>query len=40
MYLYPSFSWSKVSFHKNNLIIGVNLLPLENKKTRWYASGC
>lgn len=38
MYLYPSFSWSKVSFDKNNLIIGVNLLPLENKKTRWYVT--
>lgn len=36
MYIYPSFSWSKVSFNKNHLIIGVNLLPLENKKTRWY----
>ena len=38
MYVYPSFSWSKVSFHKNNLIIGVNLLPLEHKKTRWYVT--
>jgi len=38
MYVYPSFSWSKVTFNKNNLIIGVNLLPLENKKTRWYVT--
>jgi hypothetical protein len=37
MFYYPTFSWSKVTFAKNNnLIIGVNLLPLSNKKTRWY----
>ena len=36
MYIYPTFSWSKVSFDKKDLIIGVNLLPLENRKTRWY----
>jgi nitrite reductase/ring-hydroxylating ferredoxin subunit len=37
MYIYPTFSWSKVTFDKDNhLIIGVNLLPLENKLTRWY----
>lgn len=37
MFIYPTFSWSKVSFNKDkHLIIGVNLLPLENKKTRWY----
>lgn len=37
MFYYPTFSWSKVTFGKNNnLIIGVNLLPLSNKKTRWY----
>jgi len=36
MYVYPSFSWSKVSFNNKNLIIGVNLLPLSEKKTRWY----
>lgn len=36
MYIYPSFSWSKVSFDNKNLIIGVNLLPLTEKKTRWY----
>ena len=42
MYVYPSFSWSRVSFDDNkkknikNLIIGVNLLPISEKKTRWY----
>ena len=41
MFYYPSFSWSKVTFDKtNHLIIGVNLLPLENKKTRWYITIC
>lgn len=41
MYIYPTFSWSKVTFDKNNhLIIGVNLLPIENKKTRWYVTIC
>jgi hypothetical protein len=40
MYLYPSFSWSKVSFLDKHLIIGVNLLPLSNKKTRWFITIC
>ena len=41
MFYYPGFSWSKVTFDKtNHLIIGVNLLPLENKKTRWYITIC
>ena len=41
MFVYPTFSWSKVSFQGNNhLMIGVNLLPLENKKTRWYITVC
>jgi phenylpropionate dioxygenase-like ring-hydroxylating dioxygenase large terminal subunit len=40
MYSYPSFSWSKVSFNKKNLIIGVHLLPIEKKKTRWYITVC
>jgi len=41
MYVYPTFSWSKVTFDKkNHLIIAVNLLPLENKKTRWYVTIC
>ena len=39
MFYYPSFSWSKVTFNKkNHLIIGVNLLPLGKKKTRWYVT--
>jgi nitrite reductase/ring-hydroxylating ferredoxin subunit len=36
MYQYPSFSWSRVSFQDKHLFIGVNLLPLEKNKTRWY----
>lgn len=41
MFYYPTFSWSKVTFDKDNhLMIGVNLLPLENKKTRWYITLC
>jgi hypothetical protein len=41
MFVYPTFSWSKVSFHRDkHLMIGVNLLPLENKKTRWYITVC
>ena len=41
MFYYPTFSWSKVTFDKTkHLIIGVNLLPLENKKTRWYITIC
>jgi phenylpropionate dioxygenase-like ring-hydroxylating dioxygenase large terminal subunit len=40
MFVYPSFSWSKVTFDKKNLIIGVNLLPLGKKKTRWYITLC
>jgi len=40
VYTYPSFSYSMVNFYDNNLIIGVNLLPLENKKTRWFITIC
>jgi len=40
MFHYPTFSWSRVSFEKKHLIIGVNLLPLQNKKTRWYITLC
>jgi phenylpropionate dioxygenase-like ring-hydroxylating dioxygenase large terminal subunit len=40
MFRYPTFSWSRVSFENKHLIIGVNLLPLENKKTRWYITLC
>ena len=36
MFVYPTFSWSRVSFEDKNLFIGVNLLPLEKQKTRWY----
>lgn len=39
-FLYPSFSWSKVSFDNKHLIIGVNLLPLSEQKTRWYITIC
>jgi len=40
MYIYPTFSWSKVTFGKKSLLIGVNLLPLSEKKTRWYITLC
>lgn len=40
MYVYPTFTWSRVSFRDKHLIIAVNLLPLENKKTRWYVTIC
>jgi phenylpropionate dioxygenase-like ring-hydroxylating dioxygenase large terminal subunit len=40
MYNYPTFSWSKVSFGNKNLLISVNLLPLSEKKTRWYITIC
>jgi nitrite reductase/ring-hydroxylating ferredoxin subunit len=36
MYVYPSFSWSHVEFNEKSLIIGVNLLPLSEKRTRWF----
>jgi len=42
MFIYPSFTWSKVSFYKNkmqnNLLISVHFLPLSEKMTRWYVS--
>lgn len=40
MYKYPSFTWSKVSFLKKDLIISVNFLPLTPNKTRWYVTVC
>jgi phenylpropionate dioxygenase-like ring-hydroxylating dioxygenase large terminal subunit len=40
MFVYPSFSWSRVTFQKKNLIIGVNFLPLSPNKTRWYVTIC
>lgn len=37
MFKYPAFSWSRVTFKKtNHLLIGVNILPIAEKKTRWY----
>jgi nitrite reductase/ring-hydroxylating ferredoxin subunit len=38
MYVSPSFTWSRVSFNDNHLIISVNFLPLERKKTRWFVT--
>ena len=40
LFVYPSFSWSRVSFEKNHLYIGVNLLPTGIKKTKWYITVC
>jgi phenylpropionate dioxygenase-like ring-hydroxylating dioxygenase large terminal subunit len=40
MFIYPTFSWSRVSFDNKHLIIGVNLLPLTPKKTRWMITIC
>ena len=40
MFIYPSFTWSRVSFDNNHLIIAVNLLPLKEKKTRWFITIC
>ena len=40
MFEYPTFTWSKVTFEKNHLIIGVNLLPLTPNKTRWFITIC
>lgn len=42
VFRYPSFTWSKVSFIKENvpkhLIISVNFQPLSNKLTRWFVT--
>ena len=40
MFVYPTFTWSRVSFNNKHLVIAVNLLPLENKKTRWFVTIC
>jgi len=40
MFVYPTFTWSRVSFNDKHLVIAVNLLPLENKKTRWFVTIC
>ena len=37
MYVYPTFSWSKVTVDKTkHLLIGVHLLPIGPNKTRWF----
>jgi phenylpropionate dioxygenase-like ring-hydroxylating dioxygenase large terminal subunit len=46
MYIYPTFTWSRVSFvnsknlHRgnNHLIISVNFLPIGTKKTKWFVT--
>ena len=40
MFHYPNFGWSKVQIPNTDqyLIIGVNFLPLEPKKTRWFVT--
>lgn len=41
MYVYPTFSWSRVSLKNNkHLIVAVNLLPLGPHKTRWFVTIC
>ena len=41
MFVFPTFSWSRVVFDENkHLIIGINLLPIGPKKTRWYITVC
>ena len=40
MFQYPTFSWSKVTFENKHLMIGVNLLPIAEKKTRWFITVC
>jgi phenylpropionate dioxygenase-like ring-hydroxylating dioxygenase large terminal subunit len=40
MFVYPTFSWSKVSFSGNDLIIGLNLLPIGENNTRWFVTIC
>ena len=40
MYVYPSFTWSRVSFQGKHLIVALNLCPLAPDKTRWYVTLC
>ena len=40
MYVYPTFSWSRVSFQDKHLMVALNLLPLSPNKTRWYVTLC
>ena len=38
MFVYPTFSWSRVTFQDKYLIVALNLLPLSPNKTRWYVT--
>ena len=38
MFIYPATLWNRASFGDNHLLISVNLLPLEEKKTRWFVT--
>jgi phenylpropionate dioxygenase-like ring-hydroxylating dioxygenase large terminal subunit len=38
MFIYPTFSWSRVTFQNKHLIVALNLLPLSPNKTRWYVT--
>jgi hypothetical protein len=39
MYMFPYFSWSRVTFGKTkHLLIGVHFLPIGENKTRWYVT--
>lgn len=40
MFLYPSFTWSRVSFNNKHLMVALNLCPLSRDKTRWYVTLC
>lgn len=40
MFIYPTFTWSRVSFENKHLIVAVNFLPLAQKKTRWIVTLC
>ena len=41
MFIQPNFGWSRVTFDKSkHIIIGINLLPISPKKTRWYITVC
>jgi hypothetical protein len=40
MFIFPYFTWSRVTFDDNQLIIAVDLLPLSPKKTRWTVTIC
>ena len=39
LFRFPAFTWSRVSFgHTNELVIGVDFLPVGPKKTKWFVS--